>query len=423
MPSLVIMPATEFRKSLFRDHEAPDGSRVAEIELFFDLVFVFAVTQLSHHLLKHLTVMGALETLVLFAAVWWLWMYTSWATNWLDPRRGLVRFMLIAMMFGTLLLSSSIPHAFADGGFALALIYVAMQLGRTLLIVWASWGHDPSRARNFLRIAFYFLLSIPLWLAGSVASDPTARLLCWAGALAIEYSGPWLLFRTPGLGMSTSRDWDISGAHMAERCALFIILALGETIIVTGATFAALEPDFRTGAAFATSVLGSATMWWIYFDIGAKRAGETIEDEETDTGHLARNAFTYLHMPIVAGVVVTAVGDALMLEHPHDRAGIAFVLVACGGPGLFLIGNQFFKWITSALPMPPLSHAIGTLLLIGTGVEGYRSQWQALTIGACATFALLVTAMWEWFSLQGGWQRWMPWLGKRTAIALEDSER
>jgi low temperature requirement protein LtrA len=417
------MSLTEFRKALFRDRAVEDGHRVTEIELFFDLVFVFAVTQLSHRLLDHLTPMGALETLILFAAVWWLWMYTSWGTNWLDPARGLVRALLIAMMFGTLVLATALPGAFAGSGAVFAVTYLLMQIVRTLLIIWASWGHNRARARNFGRITFYFLLSAPLWLAGAMASDPSVRLACWGGALAIEYAGPWLFFYTPGLGKSSSADWDISGAHMAERCALFIIIALGEAIIVTGATFAKLTPDSPTVSALATSFLGSAIMWWIYFDTGAKRAGEAIDDEGTDTGRLARNAYTYLHMPIVAGIVVTAVGDELMLAHPSGHGDLAFILVTCGGPALFLIGNQMFKWMTSELPIPPLSHFIGLLLLLGTGVEGLRSHWQPLSIGAVATFALLATAVWEWFSLHGGWQRWAPWIGRRTAIALEDSER
>jgi low temperature requirement protein LtrA len=421
------MPLVDFRKSLFRVRDGEDASRVTEIELFFDLVFVFAVTQLSHRLLDHLTPIGALETLILFAAVWWLWVYTSWATNWLDPRRGLVRVMLVAMMFGTLLLSTSLLKAFDGGSIAYASIfaiaYVTMQLGRTLLIVWAPSGHNRGRVRNFLRISFYFILSAPLWVAGAIAADPAARMAWWVGALAIEYTGPWLFFWTPGLGKSSSADWDISGAHMAERCALFIIIALGEAIVVTGATFAKLTPDFATSAAFAISVFGSAVMWWIYFDTGADRAAETIEDEETDTGRLARTAYTYLHIPIVAGIVVTAVSDELMLAQPKDHADLAFVLVTCGGPMLFLIGNQLFKWLTSDVPMPPLSHFVGMLLLFGAGVEGLRSHWQPLSIGAAAAFALFATAVWEWFSLNGGWRRWTPWLGQRAVIALDESER
>ena len=414
--------SVDTRRALFRIRENENSARVTEIELFFDLTFVFAITQLSHGLVDHLTVRGAFETLILFLAVWWLWIYTSWATNWLDPERGAVRGLLIAMMLGGLVLASAIPNAFEASGWAFAAAYVIMQIARTLWIAWLARGHNPARVRNFLRITFYFVLSMPLWIAGAFA-DAELRLLFWTGALAVEYAGPSLFFQTPFLGRSGVDDWDISGSHMAERCALFIIIALGETILVTGATFAKLTPDTPTIAAFATSFAGSAIMWWIYFDTGAKRGGEAIEDE-AQAGRLARNAYTYLHMPIVAGIVVTAVADEMMLAHPvGHHAEIGFILVACGGPMLFLLGNQAFKWMTAERPMPPLSHSIGVVLLIGIGVGGWQGHWQPLTIGIAATGALAATALWEWFSLNGGWRRWTPWLDRRTAIALEDSER
>jgi low temperature requirement protein LtrA len=409
------------RRALFRNHEADGSGRVTEIELFYDLIFVFAITQLSHGLVDHLTVRGAFETLVLFLAVWWLWIYTSWATNWLDPERGAVRGLLMAMMLGGLVLASALPKAFGASGGVFAAGYVTMQLGRTLWIAWLARGHNTPRVRNFLRISFYFLLAAPLWVAGALA-DPDTRLLLWAGALAVEYAGPSLFFFTPWLGRSTVADWDISGAHMAERCALFIIIALGETILVTGATFAKLRPDAPTIAAFALSFIGSAIMWWIYFDTGAKRGGEAIE-HEAEAGRLARNAYTYLHMPIVAGIIVTAVADELMLAHPTGPGELPFILVACGGPMLFLTGNQAFKWMTADRPRPPLSHFIGIVLLLAVGTGGWLQHWAPLTVGMAATGALAATALWEWFSLNGGWQRWTPWLDRRTAIALEDSER
>jgi low temperature requirement protein LtrA len=411
----------ETRRALFRSREGENGARVTEIELFFDLVFVFAITQLSHSLVRHLTVQGAFETLILFLAVWWLWIYTSWATNWLDPERGAVRGLLMAMMLGGLILASALPKAFGASGPVFAGVYMAMQIGRTLWIAWLSRGHNPARVRNFLRISFYFILAAPLWVAGALA-DADQRLLLWAAALAIEYAGPSLFFRTPLLGKSLLSDWDISGSHMAERCALFIIIALGETILVTGAAFANLTPDVPTIAAFATSFLGSAIMWWIYFDIGAKRGGEVIE-HEAQAGRLARNAYTYLHMPIIAGIVVTAVADEMLLAHPLGHSELPFILVACGGPMLFLIGNQAFKWMTADRPMPPLSHFIGEALLLGSGIAAWIGHWQPLTVGMAASCALLATAVWEWFSLHGGWRRWTPWLARRTAIALEDSER
>jgi low temperature requirement protein LtrA len=397
------------RHHLFRIRDLHDHSPVTYIELFFDLVFVFAITQLSHRLLDHLSLIGALETLVLFLAVWWVWIYTSWVTNWLDPDRGNVRLMLMALMTGGLVLSSALPEAFGKTGLMFAIAYVGVQLFRNIYMIWASNGVSEGRKRNFMRVTFWFLLSSPLWIAGALAA-PDVRLLLWAGALAIEYAGPFMFFRTPGLGNSTVSDWDISGAHMAERCALFIIIALGEAVLVTGATFAELTHDAPTWTAFISSFIGSATMWWIYFDIGAKRGSSMISASD-NAGLVARNAYTYLHMPIVAGVIVTAVGDELVLAHPLGHSSLAVILTAVGGPMLFLLGNQAFKWTTAGVKYPPFSHFIGLLALTIIGGAAWIWHWQPLTIGISATATLIATALWEWFSLNGGWQRWAPWMG------------
>jgi low temperature requirement protein LtrA len=397
------------RHHLFRTREPHDHSPVTYIELFFDLVFVFAITQLSHRLLDHLTLIGAFETLVLFLAIWWVWIYTSWVTNWLDPERGNVRLMLIALMTGGLVLSSALPEAFGNTGLTFALAYAGMQLFRTLYMVWASTGTHEARKRNFMRISFWFALSMPFWIAGAFA-DPLVRLALWATAIGTEYAGPFAFFQTPGLGGSSADDWDISGGHMAERCALFIIIALGEAVLVTGATFADLNHDAPTWMAFMTSFIGSAAMWWIYFDIGARR-GSSMISEADNAGLIARNAYTYLHMPIVGGVVVTAVGDQIMLTHPSGATDAAFILTAIGGPFLFLLGNQAFKWATAEAKYPPFSHFIGLAILTILGVIGWLWHWQPLTIGISVTATLIGTALWEWFSLNGGWQRWAPWMG------------
>jgi low temperature requirement protein LtrA len=396
------------RNHLFRSRDAHDHSPVTYIELFFDLVFVFAITQLSHRLLGHLTMIGALETLLLFLAIWWVWIYTSWTTNWLDPERGNVRLMLIGLMTGGLVLSTAVPDAFGKTGLVFAIAYAGMQFFRTLYMVWASAGVNEARKRNFIRISFWFLLSLPFWLAGAYVS-PEQRLICWAVALAIEYAGPFAFFMTPGLGRSTGVDWDISGGHMAERCALFIIIALGEAVLVTGATFADLTHDAPTWAAFIISFIGSATMWWIYFDVGAKR-GSSMIAASANAGLIARNAYTYLHMPIVAGIIVTAVADELVLGHPFGHSSPIVILTVIGGPGLFLIGNQAFKWVTAEVKYPPLSHFIGLSLLIIVGLLSWFWHWQPLTIAFGATIALIITAIWEWYSLHGGWERWAPWM-------------
>ena len=413
--------SVESRKRLFRRHDEEDGEIVTNIELFFDLVFVFAVTQLSHRLLSHLTLYGAMETLVLFGAVWWLWIYTSWATNWLDPERVPVRALVLGMMLGGLVMSVALPDAFGQSGAWFAGAYVTMQIVRTLIIAVASRGVDDQRVRNFVRIAFYFALAAPFWIVGVFKADDT-RLVLWAVALAIEYAGPFVFFRTPWLGRSSAEDWDISGVHMAERCSLFVIIALGEAILVAGATYSGLKIDGNASIALVTSFVGSVAMWWIYFDTGEKRATKTM-DETDDTGRLARNAYTYIHMLIIAGVIVTAVADEMMLTRPLGAAGGGYVLTACGGPMLFLLGNQGFKWMTAGRRLPPLSHIAGIALLGALAIVAWSGILSPVAIGIAASAALVLTALWEWLSLNGGWQRWSPWIGRRTAIALQEGDR
>lgn len=396
--------------TLFRVRSDHDHSPVTYIELFFDLVFVFAITQLSHRLLEHLSLIGAMETLILLLAVWWVWIHTSWTTNWLDPERAQVRLMLILLMMLGLVLSGAIPGAFGARSWLFAAAYCAMQLFRSLYTVWASWGIHQARARNFQRISFWFLLAVPLWAAGAF-TEGAMRLLCWMAALGIEYAGPYMLFRTPGLGRSSAADWDISGGHMAERCALFIIIALGESVLVTGATFAKLPQDTLHWLAFATSFVGTAALWWIYFDHGARRGAERMQSDD-NAGLLARNAYTYWHIPIVAGVIVSAVGDELLLMHPVGHSDRAMLMTMIGGPSLFLLGNMGFKWVTSAARFPPFSHGVGLVLLLGISIAAYGLHWQPITTGLAVIAALFATAIWEWGSYHGGWRRWAPGLGR-----------
>ena len=214
-------------------------SRVTYAELFFDLVFVFAVTQISHTLLGHFTPLGAVQVTLLFLAVWWVWVYTSWITNWLDPEKTPVRMLLFSLMLGGLVLSTSIPTAFDGRGLWFAVAYAAMQVGKTVFL-WVSTPPSRTLARmNAVRITAWLAMSAVFWIAGGIA-EGESRLVLWAIALAIEYISPAVRFWIPRYGASSVADWVVEGGHMAERCAGFIIIALGESIVVTGATFADL---------------------------------------------------------------------------------------------------------------------------------------------------------------------------------------
>jgi len=403
------------RHSHLRDTGERSNHSVSALELFFDLVFVFAVTQLSHYLLAHHTLAGTLQTLVMFLAVWWAWIYTAWATNWLDPERPPVRLALLTVMLLSMVMSSAIPGAFGPYGLAFALAYVAIQVGRTAYTAWAREGFPGGSSTNMARATLYFIAGAILWIAGGLDGDPMRRLLWWSGALAIEYAGPFTFFHVPGVGRSTPQEWQISGAHMAERCGLFIIIALGEGIIMTGATFAELPPSTPTILAFLSAFVGSVAMWWIYFDVGARRGSERIEHDERP-GLIGREAYTYGHIPIVAGIIVLAVADEQVLIHPTGHFEAFFMAALIGGALLFLAGTGLFKRMTGGQPFLPLSHVSGLILFTLLGMWAYLAHPTPLTLHLAATGLFLVIAVWEWGSFHGGWQeRWARFRADRPA--------
>lgn len=389
-------PTPSASPRLLRERVAGGHGKVTNIELFFDLVFVYGVTQLSHALLHDLSLLGAAHTLLLFLAVWWVWIFTGWVTNWLDPDRIAVRAMLLALTFAGLLLSVSLPEAFEERGLLFAGAYVAMQVGRSLFMVWAlRYGGTAAQRRNFTRILLWLAAAGVCWLTGACHEGP-ARFLWWIVALGIEYMGPAAYFYVPGLGRSTTADWNVEGGHFAERCSLFVIIALGESLVVTGSSFAGSTAIADAAPAFAAAFLGCVAMWWIYFDLGAERGSRAIR-HAADPGRTARLAYTYLHLPIVAGIVVSAVGDELSLSHPHARGDMASVAVLVGGPVLYLLGNALFK-LTVNRSNFPLSHLVGLLLLSFLVAPAFLLPvfWTA----ALTTAVLLLVAVWETLSLR-----------------------
>jgi low temperature requirement protein LtrA len=347
------------KPSLLRVRHEGEETRVGFVELFFDLVFVFAITQLSHFLLEHFTPLGGLLTTLLLMAVWWVWIYTGWVTNWLDPDKIQVRLMLFVLMLAGLVLSTSIPEAFGARGLSFALAFVLMQVGRSLFMLWAVHGVDHGNYRNFQRITTWLAVSGMFWLAGGVA-EGGARLGLWAVAIAIEYVSPAVGFFVPGLGRSETTDWDVEGGHLAERCGLFIIIALGESILVTGATFARLDWTPRAATAFVLAFAGSIAMWWIYFNVGAERGSRHIA-RSSDPGRVARFAYTYIHLLLVGGIILAAVGDELVLAHPLGYPDLKTAIAVVGGAALYVAGNLLFK--NAITGVWALSHLIGLGLL------------------------------------------------------------
>ncbi len=378
------------RTSLLRSRAG--HTRVTYVELFFDLVFVFAVTQLSHTLLEHLTLTGALQTAFLLLAVWWVWMYTCWFTNWIDPDKAPVRMMMFALMLAGLLLSASIPQAFGHQGLLFASAYAFMQVVRTAFLLNATHRHDPGNFHNMRRILAWLAFSAVFWIAGGCAAGAT-RVGLWIVALGIEYLGPFAYFYVPGLGRSNTIDWKVDGAHMAERCALFVIIALGESILVTGATAASLPATSAAIGAFVVAFVGSVAMWWIYFNIGAERGSREFAGSK-DPGRVARNVYTYFHIPIIAGIVVCAVADEITIAHPGGQLTPAAMAVMLGGPALYLAGNVYFK--RASAKYYPLSHLVGLgLIAIIAAVCPTFESVTPLAVGTATSIVLIVVAVWE----------------------------
>jgi len=385
------------QRSMLRPRTPRGHHRVTPVELFFDLVFVFAVTQISHALLKDFSPLGVLRITLLFLAVWWAWIYTSWVTNWLDPDRTAVRILLFFLMLCGLVLSTSLPGAFGARGLAFALAFAALQAGRSAVTLVLLPASEQGMRMNFTRILLWLSSSGVFWIAGGIVTDPHARLVLWLIALAIEYCGPVVRFFVPGLGASSIDDWNVEGGHFAERCAGFIIIALGESVLVTGATFADLAWSAETIAAFVISFVGSVAMWWIYFHKGAEAGAERMS-EATDPGRIARLAYTYHHMPIVAGIIVAAVANELVLAHPAGPSDLKTVLSVVGGMLLFLFGTILFKQAIHGRWQ--LSHLVGLglLLLLAAASQLLSPLW----LSGLATAIMVIVATWEALSLRSG---------------------
>jgi low temperature requirement protein LtrA len=317
-----------------------------------------------------------------------VWIDTSWITNWLDPERGPVRLMLFALMAAGLIMSTSLPDAFGDKGLVFACAFATIQTGRSLFTLWAV-RRSPTQKANFQRISAWALLGAVFWISGGLAEGQT-RLLIWLVALALEFAAPATAFFVPGLGRSSTTDWDVEGAHLAERVGLFVIICLGESIIMTGATFAELAWTPTVVTVFVSALITTITMWWLFFSQAHEAGSETIS-HAADPGAIARRTYTYCPIIVVAGIVVTAVGDELALAHPLGAAGAANAAVLIGGPMLFLLGTAlsiYSIWGKVAWPRVAGVAALGAALLFGQGLS-------PLALTMTSTVILVLTAIWE----------------------------
>jgi low temperature requirement protein LtrA len=373
-------------------HLRPRGDGATQpttaVELFFDLVYVFAVTQLSHQILDDLSVAGVARAAFLLLIVWWAWIYTTWMANWFDPASPAVRAVLTAVMLGSLLMAAALPEAFGERGLLFAASYVVLQVGRNAAA--ALLLKRRHRLREvFERLVVWSAASGVLWLAGATL-DGDHRLVLWIPALALELAAPAAGYWLPRRGRAATTDYDIEGNHFAERCQLFIIIALGESIVVTGATASAVGLTSTVALCLVVAFVQTAALWWLYFGATAEQARIALSTCD-DPGRLARDAYTYLHLPIVAGIIATAVGTDLLIAEPHHAlhgVGLAMML---GGPALFLVGESLFAWrMTGTTNVSRVVVAGFLVLLVPIG-----GQASALLLGVTVGALLAALVLWE----------------------------
>src|SRR5919206_2277892 len=310
------------------------SQRASTLELFYDLVFVFAITQVSHLLLEHLTWAGAGQALIVLLAVWWSWNYTTWTTNELDTETIPVRLLLLALMLVSLLMAVAIPRAYEAHALLFAGSYVAIQVGRHAFLTFAAADRGTVERERAGSILTWFVVVGVLWVAGSLLDGPE-RVVLWLVALALDYCAPLVTYWIPGRRHLPPATWNVGTEHFAERFGLFIILALGESIVITGATTSELDLDAARIIAFVMAFLASAAIWWLYFTSVATIGEHYLEVSDHRTV-LARDAYTYLHVVFIAGIILSAVGDELVIVHPTETLPPYEVAAVAAGPAVYL---------------------------------------------------------------------------------------
>jgi low temperature requirement protein LtrA len=298
--------------------------------------------------------------------------------------------VLTAVMLASLLMAAALPEAFGDRALLFAASYVALQVGRNAAAAWLLQRRHRL-LDVFERLVVWSAASGVLWLAGAaLASDQRPILWIPALALALELAAPAAGHWLPGRGRAVTTDYDIDGSNFAERCQVFIIIALGESIVVTGATASAAGLTSTVVLCLIVAFVETAALWWLYFGATTEHARVTLSRCD-DPGRLARDAYTYARLPIVAGIIATAVASNLVVAAPDqvpDGVGAAMIL---GGPALYLLGESLFSWRMTGFTNTKRL-AVATLFIVLVPLGDHVS---ALVLSLAVASLLPALAVWE----------------------------
>ena len=354
---------------------------VSPLELFFDLVYVFAISQLSHHLAEHVDTRTGAETVILALAVFYAWYMVAWGVNWLDPDPLPVRLLLVGLMFASLLMSVAIGDAFGDRAWLFVTGYLVLQVGRCSFLIVALRGRP--QGEHFVNDLVWELAGGVLWVAGAIA-DGDARLLLWGLAVLLAYGGGGVQHWLPGRGRRVDLEHtEIAGGHLVERFRLFFIIVLGETVLTMGTAFAGEPFELERLLALAIGFAGTVALWWCYFQ-RVETLGARAAENARDAGAVGLWG-TWTLTLIVLALVAIAVADERAIAHPGDDATLGFTVLAFGGPALFLLAQLLFQY--AALGRAPRSRAVGTAVLAVLAAPAAQSM---LIVGIALTSAVLV---------------------------------
>jgi low temperature requirement protein LtrA len=361
---------------------------VSPLELFFDLVYVFAVSQLSHHLLDHLTWRGAAETLVLLIAVFGIWSGTSFEATLLNIGRSQTRWLLLAVMLVGLFMNAAIQDAFETGGWAFVVPLLVIQAGRSILMVVVA----PTRMlrEHYARLLCWILATAPLWIAGAI-SDAESRLIWWAGAAATDLAGTWLAHPLPGR-MLRSEHVEFDANHMLERCRLFLIIALGESVLSSGTAIADASRTLLTVVTGTCALVTIVALWGLHF-AASGRLMDRYVDTTTDPILAARRTVNGLVVS-VAGLIAVAVGNELVIAHPQSQVSVALSLVLFGGPLLYLLSQTVYLWAVLGIRSLPRLAALAALVVAG-GLSHLLPAYAALGLLVTLLLVLVITVVRE----------------------------
>ncbi len=320
--------------------------------------------------------------------MWWAWVYTTWMVNWFEPGSGPVRLVVVIAALASLLMAAAIPTAFTSHSLLFAGAYVILQVGRNLAGAWLL-GRDHALRVVLERILAWSLASGVFWLAGGVVPS-SLRLPLWGIAFAVDLAAPIAGYRTPGRGRSSTMDYPVDGGHFAERFQSFVIIVLGESIVVTGVTASARGLSTITVLALAVAFLITGGLWWLYFGVVAENSRRHLAAAQ-DPARLARDAYTYLHLPIVAGVMMVAVGDDLLVNDARGPLSTAGVIMLVGGPALYLAGENLFRLRMIGSVGTKRVVAVVALCAVGILARGLP----AVAVGGLVAGLLTGLALWE----------------------------